>query len=132
MLLAAAGVLLSLAACSPSTRVVTSVPSEFVVPCDLPEDTEIEVDDLPAVSPVVCELRDVQVRFPDGQLVEIDAYSATGSVDIGDGRIYSFGSFDAYGLAVSVERPGEKRLWWGTPEGIRRLQYLEGLVDAYE
>jgi ABC-type glycerol-3-phosphate transport system substrate-binding protein len=122
-----------LAGCSStSTRSVSQTGHELdIEPCMTVEDQIVDVEDLETVSPVSCELSAVVLRFPDGSRLELDEAAGTGGLDAGDGRTYGFGSFAIYGVAVFSDIPGEDRTWWGTPEGIRRLQYLEGLVDSY-
>lgn len=103
-----------------------------IEPCVTVEDAIVDVEDLETVTPVSCALSGVSLRFPDGSLLEMDENAGTGSSRSGDGPVYGFGTFGIYGVAVYSDVPGEGRTWWGTPEGIRRLQYLEGLVDSYE
>ncbi|RWZ51181.1 hypothetical protein ELQ90_10410 [Labedella phragmitis] len=119
-----------LTGCSSSTRSVVQSGDELdVEPCATVEGQIIDVENLEAETPVSCALPAVVLRFPDGTQLEVAGGS--GSLDAGDGRQYGYGTFDIYGTAVYSDIPGEGRTWWGTPEGIRRLQYLEGLVDSY-
>lgn len=128
LLIAAVAVL---SGCS-STRSVVQTGHELDIElCSSVEDQIVDVEDLETVSPVSCVLSDVVLRFPDGARLEADEGATPGGLESADGRVYGFGTFDIYGTAVYSDIPGEGRTWWGTPESIRRLQYLEGLVDSY-
>jgi hypothetical protein len=127
---AAAAVILC--GCSSPGRFVEAEPLGDVGPCASFVGETIDVEQLQTESPVTCELGHVLLRFPDGEIIDWGEVSGTGSFDPGDGRIYSYGEFGIHGVAVSSELPGEERLWWGTPEAILRLKYLENLVDSYE
>jgi hypothetical protein len=120
-----------LTGCSSTRSVVQSGEELDVEPCVTLEDQIVDVEDLETASPVSCVLSDIALRFPDGTRLEVDEGTASGSTEAGDGREYGFATFAVYGIAAYSDVPGEDRTWWGTPEGIRRFQYLEGLVDSY-
>jgi hypothetical protein len=85
---------------------------------------ELTTDTLPTCAP-----HGVEMRFPDGFVIDLPDEPGTGSRS-GGGHEYTYVDVGAFGLYASrADRACEHVEQWGTPEAIRRV--TEAFGDDY-